>query len=123
MPPPRPRTLEKGKTRTQGSGNLDPRRSALPRPADVDGENANALPDRHPDDHQLRLHCEGTARARASSFDTVGASRGIPPDPYAMAPNVKWLAGDTVLWRMYVFAWLWGAVWPNTLAAGEIDLP
>ena len=50
----------------------------------------------------LIVTCVSIARAQRVQgplpFDTVGASRGIPPDPYAMAPNVKWLAGDTVIW-------------------------
>jgi len=50
----------------------------------------------------LIVTCVSIARAQRGQgllpFDTVGASRGIPPDPFAIAPNVKWLAGDTVVW-------------------------
>src|SRR5689334_7835246 len=50
----------------------------------------------------LLVTCAATARAQRGQgplpFDTVGAHRGIPPDPSATAPNAKWLSGDTVIW-------------------------
>lgn len=46
--------------------------------------------------------CVSTAWAQRGQeplpFDTVGARRGDPPDPYTALPNVKWLAADTVVW-------------------------
>jgi len=44
-------------------------------------------------------------RAQASPlpFDTTGARRGIPPNSVAIAPYVKLLGGDTLLWARLTF--------------------